>query len=1084
MKIAANKTVFIALGGTGATIIEHLRERMQQRIGTSNLPFLRYIYVDTDQGSLGNISQRHLGDGTYTATNQMTPNSSTLRAIFDPNSDQRIKQRLRINQWFDPYLLSQLNNVSFSMGVAGTRMYSRLAFLASENLEALAQLIIRFQNELKSYKIDGDNTILDVDPPYLDIVPSKISEQIRFVVVASSGGGTGSGSFYDMGYFIRRQAERLGWKDIMISGHMAISSAGVGAAKIERNTAALLTELDHYNGQNWYSVNDITMSDAQEPWRSKDPPYEFIYLLQPTQGATPLHGDPRTAFQRLEWRMAEYLLVNTVCAFDDKTDATAVLMPADGSRGVNARRIDAAGQNPKGPWSYGVYCREWPAAMVHRYLYGRLLSNAAQDWLKPNEKVVRDAIIKVRRDLGLQDEVARANKTSRAVSDDLLFTELTRSVDGFEPGPQLERCKQLAYAEGAFDVKKLEQVAAQLRTCFMQWEGPPMNGNGVVYAIIRSNRERLTEGAESKRNTVSDLILEQCRTNPATALVLADRLQQELRAEIELISTVLPNLITSVAVVPGSLEECWRFANDQYLRLVLESKKTIYSDLLPWLDRLVERLKWFGQYFQEWINALEAQTVKLETTAPSVVLLSAVVAQLESALKDTLVVDLSRLEEEYRDSRGQIREGLLKQLRTLVREGLKEKDPFGNPTLFARDIPKANGLPDFTHLQSVERNLFESISRSKASPYTAQILSLLCDNGSDLPNFMKECEPLLHFKADHDYYSRGNFGMSPNLITRVFQKQQDGSDAIDRLDAAGKTWVSDWGGGDPEIFTSYDLGNHALNTWSVTYWAERSSIQTDLIVGFSRADRLSLFELDAQKTPFTNKTITPPADPMEIRRGRALLMGTIALHVWTFIGRNQGFKWEYKMSGADGYQRLVTATISDDYERATNQLASDKSLMVALERHVSEWLKTNRGAAVDKMQDAVNAIEAERRGTSTAPGAARINTTGGGIDRVDGNLTRYNVLDVRYDQAVDALYKFVTHFDIPVPKAEHPWAHYLAANVPNPSSPGSNTNQEGWYCRQCGQLASHQMPNRAGQCGSCNFPSAFQQGAFVSHADA
>lgn len=133
MKIAVAPTVFVALGGTGQIILQRLRECLVQRVGTADLPFFRYLYVDTHAEALHAAVAGLWGKAAaWSRTNQIAPSDDTIRKVQNENLDNgAVARKLRINDWFDQKARQSLGTVAFNQGVGGRRMYSRLGFLAS-----------------------------------------------------------------------------------------------------------------------------------------------------------------------------------------------------------------------------------------------------------------------------------------------------------------------------------------------------------------------------------------------------------------------------------------------------------------------------------------------------------------------------------------------------------------------------------------------------------------------------------------------------------------------------------------------------------------------------------------------------------------------------------------------------------------------------------------------------------------------------------------------------------------------------------------------------------------------------------------
>ena len=89
---------------------------------------------------------------------------------------------------------------------------------------------------------------------------------------------------------------------------------------------------------------------------------------------------------------------------------------------------------------------------------------------------------------------------------------------------------------------------------------------------------------------------------------------------------------------------------------------------------------------------------------------------------------------------------------------------------------------------------------------------------------------------------------------------------------------------------------------------------------------------------------------------------------------------------------------------------------------------------------------------------------------LNGSLLRWNLQNVNYEGALDALIRFAGHFRIPLPALEHPYAIHLAAGAVMPGGSGSAAPQGGWYCTRCGHSFGSNMPLRDGRCPNCHNP--------------
>lgn len=1059
MKIAIVPTIFVALGGTGATVLRHFRERLAQRVGTADLPYLRYLYVDTDTGALSAAMQGVSGRAlSWTACNTISPAPDTLRRLqTSSGAEDKLKARLRLNRWFDQYALSQLNPVGFSQGVGGKRMFSRLAFLTSENLGALEQQLITFYNDLRALPEGAGKPLENVDPPYLSIIPSHVYRKVRFIVVSSAGGGTGSGSFIDLGFLLRKLAMDNAWDPNIVSqlGHLALARTDGPVMMQVRNSAGVLTELDYYDGETSYETSYITSGDKDKPFTVQTRPYDHVYVVQPTQSDRPLSGDSQQALDALLWRMAEFLLVSSIAAYVDAVPDGEIKLPSEGEISANAWRKDVE-SNPPGLMTFGVATREWPAALVHRSLYGSLLQDVADRWNETSTDAVRSAIVRFRSVAGLPDELVTANQTPRPSDGDRILSELMAPFNEFDPKAKLVQCSRRAFDQkGRYKPENLVEVGNALKEQFQQRHGPPIDGHpGIVYAVVTENARRLmnSENADSLRQSLTQTITELCRTGPATSAVFARQVEAELKAESAFISEVLDALKPAIQEHPSKLEQCWQYANDRLLELVLRNKLALYKDLLEWLQSLRIRLESFREYLQKWGQSLQVRQVPLASQAHATVFPEATTRRLRDVLKKGVEVDLSVLEKDVSDPLGRRRSGLLRELRRLMDEGLPEKDHNGQPTLFADSLPTYQGQTDFSYLQNLERAVFESIGNSQATPYNESVLALMADAEGSIPNLMVECEPLIKFRPDAEYTAK-SFGFPGTLLTRVVQTNQSSYPALSALDDGGRTWHGSWRGGTQQLreLEAMKTTSEKLSPWSVTYWVERCSIDTKLIVGYDRESRRNLFSRD----PFpaiTDVRIKLPAEDKLKNRAERLLLGSVALDRWKVLGGGNGLRFEYTAT-KNGVPMPASWDVPEDFNAAVRSLANVPDVLDAIETKLMSWLQDKSGEGATLLKAAVDSIlRAQDDGKNDNQKKHR------------GPVPSLHLLNVDYSPAIDALLYFASAFKIRLPEVSHPYAVFLLQDSPLKNRPNGKAPQDGWYCTRCGDVLGLHMPVREGRC--------------------
>jgi hypothetical protein len=1073
MKIAVAPTVFIALGGTGQIILQRLRERLFQRVGTADLPFFRYLYVDTHAEALRVPLLGLKGQAAaWSVTNQIAPSEDTLRKVQDEHLDNgAIAQQLRIREWFDPHARQSLGTVAFNQGVGGRRMYSRLGFLASQNLGSLVRTLTHFREELITTPNRVGIPLQGIEPRYLSVLPAYVEPSVRFVVVTSAGGGTGSGCFIDMGFLLRKLRREGGWANVYQFGHVALArDEAVGDTLNQvRNSAALLTELDHYQGgEKTYQADYLNLSPGH--FEDLNPPYDITYVVAATQQDVPLDGDQNRAFDQLLWKMAEFLLADAVATYPDH--AEGAVLPRSGPVGAQAFMGDL-GLNPKGLSTYGIACREWPAALVHRQLYGTVIRQIAHSWGQPQPQVGEGVEGELRSLLGIPGPDIQANQTVRDKENDRLLKALLEPVRDLDPCRQLNMFRQEATdARGRLVPGKLPQLQERLRQQFATRVGEPVAGEpGVVYAIVQTNRNRLLDLRQesSLPRRVADRLLDLCvqaDAGPATAAEVASHLREAVQVEQRFIAECLEGLNPGSVTAPQRLEQCWQYANDRLLQEVLRAKQEVYQELDRWLDKLSVRLNSFVEYVREWARSIPpADDVQFTIQAPSVVRPPSAFERLRQAAVRGISVGLAGLERDLVDDQGRVRLGLLGELRKWIAQGLPDRDEKGAPTLFAEGPPKHHGATDFSYLQAIERAVFEQIANGAASPYEVEILALLRDESQEkglaFPNLIGESQFLLNFNRGDSEYARLPFGGNPTHVTEIVQRDQNGFPEFQDAQKGYGGWLKDWESvGAVKRVSVFDEVTDDLNRSTVAYVCERCSIVSKFIVGYSLERRRDLFRRDPTFPAVADIRIRVPPSGEDLQRARYLWLGSLALQNpslgWVFLGGDPPLhEFTYIDQDQHGFGRSQKWSTSADFERATWALAYEGDVMDAMELSIWNYLRDNLGAATTKIKETTDRVnEQEQRNPH----------------QLGGDLTWLNIFNVNYDDVLSALTRFAVHFRIPLPQMEHRYARFVKAGEMVPGSHPSLAAFDGWYCTRCSHHFGLNMPRRKDKCSVCNNP--------------
>ncbi len=269
------RTICIGLGGTGRDVLMRIRRLIVDRYkDLSNLPVVSFVHVDTDKEATQAVSLR--AGNTYqgaalgfqeaekvNATMTATEVSDLIEGLEQCRykSDQPSAYE-HIAQWFPPQLLRNIKAIE--QGAKGIRPVGRLAFFHN-------YLKIKNTIEVAEQRTRGheqallQNSGLIVDPG------------LNIFVVGSLCGGTGSGTFLDMAYSLRKA-----YPGVQIIGYLVISPELYGnTPNMCANTYAALMELDYYSSPGTqfdacYDQRYLTI--VQE----KRPAFDYTYLVSKT----------------------------------------------------------------------------------------------------------------------------------------------------------------------------------------------------------------------------------------------------------------------------------------------------------------------------------------------------------------------------------------------------------------------------------------------------------------------------------------------------------------------------------------------------------------------------------------------------------------------------------------------------------------------------------------------------------------------------------------------------------------------------------------------------------------------------------
>jgi hypothetical protein len=242
-------TLFIGIGGTGMEISLRIRRRLlnyvwggrDNPVRISNLtefPLAQFINFDLDAGSVTASGQSAATDPLADLVKFADEEKLIFKLDMDKylRTDGELNRYPHIASWFPLTRKKTLElGIDPSKGAGQIRALSRLYFF--DKYVALKNMI---EDKIRVL-LAGVSSLDKTERLGLKLEPASL----RVVVLASCAGGTGAGSFIDMGYLAKRLAVKqlLGAKvDLCLM--LPSGYAGHGKSRTEANTYAALMELE------------------------------------------------------------------------------------------------------------------------------------------------------------------------------------------------------------------------------------------------------------------------------------------------------------------------------------------------------------------------------------------------------------------------------------------------------------------------------------------------------------------------------------------------------------------------------------------------------------------------------------------------------------------------------------------------------------------------------------------------------------------------------------------------------------------------------------------------------------------------
>lgn len=279
-------TLFIALGGTGAQVLWRIRRRIMNTLwgtGTGNtirlenlteFPFAEFLQIDL---SAFETEQGKAEKNDILSNKVRFKESERLVKKLDLNNYIKSEEALDcyplIREWF-PLSRKTINelNIDPEKGAGQIRSISRLFFFD------------KYQ-EIKSAIKSKSNSLLDnvnSDSAQKRLGLNVQTGALKIVVVASTAGGTGSGSFLDLGYLSSLIGKEVANQGVTTNLVLMLPSGfkGAGLTRTEANTYAALMELETCMRQGSGYIKQWVSGEI--PRDMPNSPYGDVYIIDTT----------------------------------------------------------------------------------------------------------------------------------------------------------------------------------------------------------------------------------------------------------------------------------------------------------------------------------------------------------------------------------------------------------------------------------------------------------------------------------------------------------------------------------------------------------------------------------------------------------------------------------------------------------------------------------------------------------------------------------------------------------------------------------------------------------------------------------
>lgn len=274
-------TLVIGIGSSGLEIAQSVRELMVEEFLTPGLQVVRFMNVSSHSGGeTSSEGYEELHQKLETVETSIPPQLfDSVQFKLDAASPQYMKG---LEEWFDRRLLN-FDRTQLESGMANMRGLGRLAlWLNWEKVTSAVNRNIQAIQNVANQIETNDFIHQYLNNPQLQANKNFLHSDVNVVLVGSLHGGTCSGSFLDLAYYIKEQ-----YPLAKIFGHFTFMDNNLtqlpNNSQLSTNAYSALTEMDYLVAEG--SSYKVQFPNTQIAKEFNSFPFTRVFLLSTTNTA-------------------------------------------------------------------------------------------------------------------------------------------------------------------------------------------------------------------------------------------------------------------------------------------------------------------------------------------------------------------------------------------------------------------------------------------------------------------------------------------------------------------------------------------------------------------------------------------------------------------------------------------------------------------------------------------------------------------------------------------------------------------------------------------------------------------------------